>query len=118
VHQQQLHALRLLLNDKDIKSQHDHLVVCTHYPVIYQQKLYSSHSSNHSMENDGELLDVLLSGAWKPSLVLHGHIHKGYSERYEDVLFSCSGSGGTRPGGQVATYIISSNYIERVPYAT
>jgi len=74
----QLVALRRVLNSTELDAKF--IIAMTHYPIVHASgALYSTIAYTHSAVNDGELVATFQSSKNKPDLILHGHIHKGFS---------------------------------------
>jgi len=73
--QNQLDKLKQLLS----KPSELCTVLASHYPILdHKDQLYHQVDAYHSASNGQSLVDVLNGAECKPSLFIHGHIHKGY----------------------------------------
>lgn len=83
--QQQLDDLHCMLNDlTSLHSIHNNYnIVVTHYPVLDRktQTDYGKLHYNHGVTNNHKLIELLNNATIKPNLIIHGHVHGGYSTR-------------------------------------
>ena len=82
----QLDALLNALND-DIDAAKP-VILVLHYPILDREgALYNG--SKHGLRNAEELISVLKEGGRKPNLIVHGHVHHGYTVSLELGTTTC-----------------------------
>ncbi len=76
VPQDQLAELGAHLADPSLADRF--VVLALHYPLLHPDgRVYDG--LNHGLRNASELLSLLSAAPRKPDLILHGHVHRGYT---------------------------------------